>query len=251
MIKFLGRIIPHGLETLIHGSSLNDNGQVSTRLYRNFQKRNLYTEELLGTASANPELHSEFIASKAPDAMSREEEIAAIGADAVEEKGMTVFPRLDDGITPFTYDYQWKGYFKDACGMLRRATGTRSAKLKAFKKEIDGLIFPGPRMIPLHVPEDMEMGDCQRPLRASTAQGERVALAHSEALPAGTWFDMEVGCLVDSDVDYVLEWLQYGVLRGIGQWRNSGKGRFACRVVDKDSGKVLLDNIKKVGRAVA
>ena len=29
-----------------------------------------FTEELLGTASANPELHSDFIASKAPDAPS-------------------------------------------------------------------------------------------------------------------------------------------------------------------------------------
>ena len=42
-----------------------------------------YAEPLLGTASANKELHSEFIASKAPDAPSREEEVAAIGVDAV------------------------------------------------------------------------------------------------------------------------------------------------------------------------
>ena len=50
------------------------------------------TEEMLGTASANPEIHSEYIASKAPDAMSMEEEVAAIGADEVEKKAMTVFP---------------------------------------------------------------------------------------------------------------------------------------------------------------
>ena len=36
------------------------------------------TEEMLGTASNNPEIHSEFIASKAPDAKSREEEIESI-----------------------------------------------------------------------------------------------------------------------------------------------------------------------------
>lgn len=210
-----------------------------------------FLEELLGTASSDPKIHERFIASKAPDAPKLEEEVESLGAEAVEERGMTIFSRMPDGETPMLWDYQIKGYMKDACSMLRRVPTMKSKNLKAFKKEIDGLIFPGPRMIPLHVPEDMEMGDCQRPLRASTAQGERVALAHSEALPAGTWFDMEVGCLVDSDVDYVLEWLQYGVLRGIGQWRNSGKGRFACRVVDADSGKVLLDNIKKVKRAVA
>ena len=54
-------------------------------------------EEILGTASANPEIHEEFIASKAPDAPSREEEVAAIGAEEVFEKGMTVFPRDKDG----------------------------------------------------------------------------------------------------------------------------------------------------------
>ena len=28
----------------------------------------------------------------------------------------------------------------------------------------------------------------------------------------------------------VLEWLDYGKLRGLGQWRNSGKGRFEYEV---------------------
>lgn len=27
-------------------------------------------------------------------------------------------------------------------------------------------------------------------------------------------------------MDAVREWLDYGMLRGLGQWRNSGKGRF-------------------------
>ena len=38
-----------------------------------------FTDPVLGTGNSNKEIHSEFIASKAPDAMSREEEIAAIG----------------------------------------------------------------------------------------------------------------------------------------------------------------------------
>ena len=37
-----------------------------------------FTEPILGTQSGNPDVHAEFIASKAPDAPSREEEIAAI-----------------------------------------------------------------------------------------------------------------------------------------------------------------------------
>lgn len=184
-----------------------------------------YTEELLGTASANPEVHSEFIASKAPDAPSREEEVAALGAEAVTEKSMTVFPRDGDG-NPFTWDYQWKGFFKDSCGMLRRADGTKSKGLRAYKKEIDGLVFVTPRKVPLVLPDGACVGECQRPLRASTAQGERIALAHSETVPAGTTQEFEVTVLRDELEGYVHEWLDYGRLHGTGQWRNSGKGRF-------------------------
>lgn len=188
-----------------------------------------YTEELLGTCSANRELHSEFIASKAPNARSREEEVAALGAEAVEEKAMTVFPRMDDG-TPFVWDYQWKGFFKDSCGMLRRADGSKSKALKAYKKEIDGLVFVEPRRIPLVLPDGGDIGECQRPLRASTAQGERIALAHSETVPAGTVQELDVVLLKDDLEPYVREWLDYGRYHGTGQWRNSGKGRFVCEV---------------------
>lgn len=57
-------------------------------------------EAMLGTASNNKELHSEFIASHAPDAPSREEEIEAVGVEEVIEKGMTVFSRNRMGAHP-------------------------------------------------------------------------------------------------------------------------------------------------------
>lgn len=180
-------------------------------------------EEILGTASNNPEIHSEFIASKAPDAKSREEEIEAIGVDAEIEKGMTVFPRNAEG-QPIMWDYQIKGFMKDACGMLRKVTDSKSSKIKAYKKEIDGLIFVQEREIPFQF--DGKIGNCQRPLRAQTAQGERVSLANSETIPAGTTLEFTIECLVDSDMSAVREWLDYGRLRGLGQWRNSGKGKF-------------------------
>lgn len=191
-----------------------------------------YIEELLGTASANPDIHSEFIASKAPDAKSRAEEIAALGVEAVEEKDMTVFPRLDDG-TPFIYDYQWKGFFKDSCSMLRRDKGFKSSKLTAFKKVIDGLIFVEPRKIQLIMPKGATVGNCQRPLRAQTAQGERVALANSETVPEGTRQEFDILLFKDDLEPIVREWLDYGRYHGTGQWRNSGKGRFVYRIVEK------------------
>lgn len=183
----------------------------------------VFIEELLGTASANPEIHREFIASKSPDAGGLEDEVAAIGADAAANKAMTVFPRDTDGRL-ILWDYQIKGFFKDACAMLARSPGTHSNKLKAFRKVIDGLVFVNPRAIVLNSPGPI--GDCQRPLRAETAQGPRVALANSESLPAGTTCEFEVELLDDGHEKLVEEWLNYGRLRGLGQWRNSGKGRF-------------------------
>ena len=189
-----------------------------------------FFEELLGTCSGNKELHREFIASKAPDAESMEEEVAAIGVDGMMEKSMTVFPRDENG-RPFLYDYQIKGFFKDSCGMLARVKSTKSSSLKAYKKIIDGLIFVEPRHIPISV--NGEIGECQRPLRAQTPQGERVSLANSEEVPAGSTSEFEITMLDEkAHKDIVLEWLDYGRLRGIGQWRNSGKGRFTYEVLD-------------------
>lgn len=181
-----------------------------------------FFEELLGTASGDPDIYRTYIASKAPDAKTTEEEIAGLGVDEVTEKGMTVFPK-DNG-RPFLYDYQIKGFFKNSCGTLRKVSDSKSAKIKAYKKEIDGLIFIKERKIFLMMTS--EMGICQRPLRAQTAQGERIALSISEAAPAGTEIEFTIKTLSDSLMPAVKEWMDYGELNGIGQWHNSGKGRF-------------------------
>lgn len=187
-----------------------------------------FLEPVLGTWPSNENIARDFIASKAPDASTIEDEILAIGADAVADKGKTVFPRADG--RPIFYDYQIKGFFKDACGMLTRVKTTKSSALKAYKKIIDGLIFVEPRMIPITVNGDI--GECQRPLRAQTAQGERVSLANSEEIPAGSYIEFDI-TLFDEKAhkEAVLEWLDYGRMRGLGQWRNSGKGRFAYEVL--------------------
>ena len=115
--------------------------------------------------------------------------------------------------------------------MLSRVKSTRSAKIKAYKKIIDGLIFPAPRMIPIQV--NGEIGTCQRPLRAQTAKGERVSLANSEEIPAGSSCTVYIDLLDEDLKPAVLEWLDYGERRGIGQWRNSGKGRFVFEVLEE------------------
>lgn len=188
-----------------------------------------FMESILGTSPANKDVYRDFIATKAPDANTVEDEVAALGVEAVAEKGMTVFPRLDAG-TPFFYDYQIKGYFKDTCGGLRRVKGTLSSGVKAYKQVIDKLIFPEPRTIPILF--DGEMGVCQRPLRAQTMQGERVSLASSEEIPAGATIEFTIALLSDEHMKLVREWLDYGKYSGIGQWRNSGRGRFKWELID-------------------
>ena len=182
-----------------------------------------FVEPILGTSPTNEDIYRDFIGSKAPDAATIDDEVAALGVDAVAEKGMTVFPRLPDG-TPFLYDYQIKGFFKDTCGGLKRVSGTLSSKCKAYKKEIDKLIFPEPRCIPFE--NYAPVGKCERPLRAQTMQGERVSLACSEEIPAGATLTFAVTLLSDDHEALLREWLDYGRFSGIGQWRNSGKGRF-------------------------
>jgi len=183
------------------------------------------TEQMLGTSPGDKEVYKTFVESKRPDNGEAEDESEAIPVDEEIALGTTVFMQDADGC-PFVYDYTVKGFFKDACGMLRRADGTESKKLKAYKKEIDGLIFVTPRRIRLELPEGAEIGYCERPLRAQTAQGERVALARSQSVPAGTMLRFQVKLLRKELLPMVQEWFDYGQLRGLGQWRNSGMGRF-------------------------
>ncbi|MDD6566436.1 MAG: hypothetical protein PUF11_06600 [Parafannyhessea umbonata] len=200
------------------------------------------TEEALGTSSSSKELHKEYIASKAPDAKSTEEEVAALGVDAVDEKGRTVFPRMavgDDDDVPFVYDYQLKGFFKDAAKMMKKVSGSECSKVRAYKQAIDGLIFIDQRKIPWMAEDGTpaHVGPtCERPLRASTPMGERVAISSSETVPAGSHLDFGIILLDKTLLPMVKECLTYGRLRGLCQWRNSGKGTFTWEATDHVKG---------------
>lgn len=187
-------------------------------------------DEMLGSQPNDKEIHRTYIASKAPDATTIEEEVAAVGIDAVDEKSTTVFPRDKDG-NLVVYNYQIKGFFKSACSALRKVPKTKSSKCKAYKKLIDLNIFVyadendvSNRMVPINY--DGEIGTCQRTLRAQTMQGERISLASSEMIGAGATIEFDVVCLNKDDEELVKEWLDYGRYNGLGQWRNSGKGAF-------------------------
>lgn len=196
-----------------------------------------FTEDVLGMMPGSEDIHRDYIASKAPDAESIEEEVARVGVDEVDAKGTTIFPRTIDG-SPALFDYQLKGWLKDAIGMLRNAgkagerMGAACGKISSYKKKVDGLIFIEDRLNPFDM-HGMLMGDtCARPLRAQTMQGERISIANSEVVPAGSTLEFTLTLLDPALWGAVEECLEYGKYRGLGQWRNSGKGRFTYEVLE-------------------
>lgn len=200
--------------------------------------RMTFTEEVLGSQPANEEIYREYIASQSPDAGTIEDEVAALGVDEVTEKAMTIFPKTADD-KPFVYDYQVRGYFKEMLGIIKKLDGTACSKIKAYKKLIDNYVFISPRQIPIDL-HGMKMGICQRPLRGSTPQGERIALAISETIPEGSSIEFTVKLMVEGNktvgkegyVDALIECLNYGEFKGFGQWRNSGKGLFKYEIIE-------------------
>lgn len=189
-------------------------------------------EEMLGMSSANPQVHEEFIASKSGDADKIKEELEALPAEDLMEKAVTVFPRDEDGC-PILWDYQFKGFLKESIHALLELAILKSCKIGEAKlsrwtsaRVFDNGVFVYPRKIRLNPPEGTEIYTKTRPLRAKTMKGDRVALASSECLAAGTTLECEIKVLNKSLEPLIVECLNYGAFKGLGQWRNSGAGRF-------------------------
>lgn len=193
-----------------------------------------FTCELLGTASADPELYETFIGKKSADAEKVKEEIASLSQEELVEKGQTIFHRGEEG-GPILYDYQIKGMIKEAMGAAVETgvlkCGTTEITKYTVKRFVDNFIFVYPREIPLIMPDGGAVTQCVRPLRAETLRGPRIALASSEQVPRGTQIQFTVEWLLPGLERHVRNALNYGARKGIGQWRNSGKGRFEWREI--------------------
>ena len=102
-----------------------------------------------------------------------------------------------------------------------------------YKRTIDGQIFFKPRKLFLNLPEGTEVVDFQRTIRVDIPKiGERTALVCSEMVPAGTWFDVEMTFLDERLEPYLIDYLDYGQFRGLGQWRNASFGQFKYERLD-------------------
>jgi len=194
-----------------------------------------FTEPILGTTPGNKETMRDFIASKNPKGIDLAEVDAVPEVEEEIKNSTTFFSRTPDGQV-MLWDYQIKGFFKSACqamiesGALTVEVAKKQSLTKwTFKRTIDQQLFVTPRMVPIHCTGDVEFKE--RPLRASTMQGERIALARSEMVVGGE-IEFSVSVLRENLLG-VVDWaMNYGALSGMGQWRNSGMGRFLFEVVE-------------------
>lgn len=221
------------------------------------KNKEIYTEHILSKVAGTEEL-SQIGQTLPLDELETVEEL---------EDKRTGFHFLDG--QPLLYDYVIKGFFKESWGGLRRIKKTKVAPLSAHVKIITAHFFPYPRRIFFEMPEGKsseiglfahypnpeknENGEdkylvdqvgrvngnglpiVERPLRAATARGERTALAMSEMMPEGTKINFDVWLLGDREKGPITEEMLrevflYGRLKGLGQWRSSGWGRFKCEI---------------------
>lgn len=173
---------------------------------------------ILGTQAANPKVHSEFIAAKAAKLAKGEEQTAMLPEENLETKGLTVF-LLDDGVLK------------------------SQIKIGSPASKVDNLILVEPDYIHFTrggkpVTEADEI--FERPLRAMTMQGPRVSVSASEIIRPDWEIEFTL-TLIDNErtaksaaltFDVIEEALNYGSIKGLGQWRNGQNGRFTWERVE-------------------
>ena len=213
-----------------------------------------FTENLLATSSGNPELHAEYQAARVAEFKAERspeeneqlkgEEVETLSAPEAIEKASTVFHKDPKGI--FLFDYTWRGHIKETIGHLCELGEFKKLSKWTYKRACDGSIFVGPRRIYLFRDDgimDKPEGTLQRPLRATTMQGDRVALARSEKVEAGAKCYLSISVLESSNaksawseinMDLVKAVLDMGSFKGTGQWRGGGNGTFTWAVITRE-----------------
>lgn len=215
----------------------------STRLQLQLETRTYRLKgitPILGGMPASKAVYTEFIASKAPNPHDDDEIIENLRER--EEKGITVFARNNrDQIC--ILGRHLKGYMKEALMALKA-----QYDIGSLKNKIDTLFFVDPLFIPFKRGDEYIIDEddmLERPLRAETAQGPRVALQSSEMIldPWEVVFEVTLFPNNGSAKKQNLCWeavelaLDYGAYHGIGQWRNGDYGKFIWERIDEEDGE--------------
>jgi hypothetical protein len=217
------------------------------------------TSAMLGTAPANPDIYVSFLIERAlragknlADMTPEEQEKLRVAVenkrldevshlveyDPTEDKGMSTLRRDPNNGTLMIPDYMVRGFLKASAGTQTPRWG--------IEGKIDRLVFVGAidpagkfvedRWIPIlrnGVPITAPELTVERSLRAKTMQGDRTALAKSEAVDAGCTMSFHITVLDGAekgngmgtkdkplvvDLDVLKQWFSYGQFSGLGQW---------------------------------
>ena len=208
---------------------------------------------VLGSQPADPDIRERYLMEKA-----REQGVEVDPKEneylpnSIEEKGLTVFlrdPTTKGGL--YIQGYVIKGMLKESLNTLKSQTG-----LAAPKGKIDSLIFVSPDKLVFHrdgKPIMETSGVNSRPLRAETMQGPRVALAASEQIDAPWTLELTLK-LIDNqgskrseplNWDIVETALNYGKLKGLGQWRNAAYGSFTWDDITEEVRKIANEPMRE------
>lgn len=210
------------------------------------------TTEMLGTAPSNPQIYADHIltaknrdAIKLAESKADDETVKALKQEELErsveelallpeteQKGITVFRRKDGQVC--LPDFMLRGFIKESAEACTGTWGLRS--------KIDKWCFVTPRIILIKrdgKPITEVDGKLERPLRCETMRGPRVSLACSEMINEGVTLEFDISVLPLGqaanalgkekgaiDATHLKEWLEYGELNGLGQWRTGSHGRF-------------------------
>lgn len=189
------------------------------------------TDTLLGSSPANKEVFTEFLVGKTKTPEEKQAALADVeNIDENLEKGTTVFYRNNGGL--ILKGYQVKGFLKSAGKALKD-----QLNLKSYLSKVDTYVFVMEKDIPIM--RDGEQitepdGFLERPQRCETAQGPRISLAKSEEVQAPWYIDVTIRVVENTktaksaaiDMDMIKDFLDYGALSGLLQWRNAGHGTF-------------------------
>lgn len=196
------------------------------------------TDSMLGSCPANQEVFTEFLVGKTKTPEERQAALADVNnIDENLEKGTTVFYRDSNGGL-ILKGYQIKGFFKAAAKALKD-----QLNLKNYLSKVDTFVFILEKDIPIMRDGKQIMepdGYLERPQRCETAQGPRVSLAKSEEIKTDWYIDVTVRVVenagtaksVPIDMDMIEDFLDYGALSGLLQWRNAGHGTFEYKEID-------------------
>jgi hypothetical protein len=196
-------------------------------------------EPILGSLPSQRQVYQDLVAARAPEPDVEGAEEAAMLPEGADER-TTVFLRNQDGWCSIL-DYQFFGFLKEAGNTLKdivqheamvKRTKTTKQGIAALRNKLTRFLFCGPRIIPLQKEPN---GIFRRPLRRITKEGPMSCIATSEIINAGVSFDVWIGLLPHGEVQWgvVEQLLEYGQIKGLGQFRGGGFGRFAFDLVSQ------------------